>query len=159
MLEEVTHVACVDAWMARTAKGLPPELLLKLFEQALGALHRRTQVALGDVTLTAIFDRVLYNAAEKFPLLSAIKVETTGVHCDELRERLGGLNGSELAEGMRFVLVEFLMILGNLTSDILTPALHLELSKVALSDLLGAELTSETQRKGRGNKGTKGAKS
>jgi len=159
MLEEVTHVACVDAWMARAPKGLPPELLLKLFEQALGALHRRTHIALGDVTLTAILDRVLYNAAEKFPLLSAIKVEATGVRCDELRERVGGLNDRELADGMRFVLVEFLMILGNLTSDILTPALHSELSKVALGDLVGVEIASESQRKARGNKGTKGAKS
>ncbi len=70
---------------------------------------------------------MLYNAAAEFPLLSTIKVEATGVRYDDLRERVGGLNSSELAEGMRFVLVEFLMILGNLTSDILTPALHSEL--------------------------------
>ncbi len=151
MPEEVSHVACVDAWMARAAKGLPPKLLLRLFEQALGALHRRTRVALGDVTLTAILDRVLYNAAEKFPLLSTIKVEATGVRYDDLRERVGGLSGSDLAEGMRFVLVEFLMILGNLTSDILTPALHSELSKVTLGDSVGAEIASVSQ------KGTKGA--
>lgn len=155
MHEKITHAACVDAWIARAAKGLPPELLLKLFEQALGALHRRTLVALGDVTLTAILDRVLFNAAERFPLFSAIKVEPTGLRWDELRERAAELDNGELAEGIQFVLVEFLIILGNLTSDILTPALHLELSKVALGDSAGAE----SQRKDRGSKGTQGAKS
>src|ERR1700687_3801796 len=86
MPDEVTHAACVDAWMARVAKDLPSELLLKLFEQAFDALWRRTQVALGSVTLTAIVDRVLYNGAERFPLFSTVKVAATGVRCDELHE-------------------------------------------------------------------------
>ena len=33
---------------------------------------------------------------------------------------------------MRFLLVEFLTVLGNLTADILTPALHSELTAVTV---------------------------
>jgi hypothetical protein len=113
-------------------KASSPELVLQLFETALGALWRRAQVTLGDVTLTAIVDRVLYNAAEKFPLFSSLKVEPSGVRCQELRERAPSLRDSELREGIRFVLVEFLTVLGNLTAEILTPELHANLSKVAL---------------------------
>jgi hypothetical protein len=37
----------------------------------------------------------------------------------------------ELREAIRFVLVELLTVLGNLTAEILTPALHAEISRVA----------------------------
>jgi hypothetical protein len=144
--------------MARAAKDLPSQLVLKLFEQAFDALWRRTEVALGSVTLTAIVGRVLHNAAEKFPLFSMIRVEATGLHYDELRERLGELNGSELAEGMRFVLVEFLMILGNLTSDVLTPALHSALSRVVLGVSVSAEVRSGNQHRDQRTKRAKGAR-
>jgi hypothetical protein len=156
---EVTHSACVDSWMARAAKSLPPDLLLELFERALGALWQRSHLALGSVTLTAIVDRVLHNAAEQFPLLSAVQVAATGVRCDELREQISALKDGELTRGTRFVLIEFLTILGNLTSNILTPALHSALSKVELGDSVGPEIIAENQRKDRGGQSAKGATS
>jgi hypothetical protein len=117
--------------MDRVAKGLPPEPLIQVFEQGFAAVWRRAQRTLGDVTLMAIADRVLHTAAEQFPSFSALEVDATGLQCKELRERGGGLQHDQLAEGMRFVLVAFLTVLGNLTADVLTPALHSELSNVA----------------------------
>jgi hypothetical protein len=61
----------------------------------------------------------------------------TGLECEEFCERAAGLEHGELAEGMRFVLVEFLTVLGNLTADVLTPALQAELSKVTLEGRRG----------------------
>jgi hypothetical protein len=137
------HAACVDAWLERSGKDLPPEVLLGLFEAALGALWRRTATTLGEVTLTAIAARVLYNASETFPLVSSLKVEPTGgISFRELRERISSVHGSELTEGMRFVLVEFLTVLGNLTAEILTPELHSGLSNVLLPDTKAADKTS-----------------
>jgi hypothetical protein len=105
---------------------------LRLFETALGALWDRTQTTLGEVTLTAIAERVLSKASEKFPLLSTLKVEPTeGIRCRELRKGIGSVPSSVLLEGVRYVLVEFLTVLGNLTAEILTPELHSELSQVA----------------------------
>jgi hypothetical protein len=135
MPDEIDHAACVDAWLERAARGLSPERLLQLFEASLGALWAHTKITLGEVTLTAIVDRVLYNTAEKFPLLSPLVVEPNGgVQFQELRARAGAPDQVELEAGIRFVLVEFLRVLGNLTADILTPELHAELSKVALGD-------------------------
>lgn len=133
MVSDNDHSTCVNAWMERTAKGLPPERLLQVFEQSFAALWRRAHQTLGDVTLTAIVDRVLYVAAEQHPLLSALKVEETGLRVQDLHERAAGLEHdrvSEVSEAVRFVMVEFLTVLGNLTSEILTPALHAELSNV-----------------------------
>lgn len=129
------HALCVDGWLDRTAGGLAPEVLLHLFEAALNAVWIRTKTTLGEVTLTAIAERVLHNASERFSLLWSLKLEpTSGIQCRELRERIGSVEVSELREAVRFVLVELLTVLGNLTAEILTPALHAEISSVALSD-------------------------
>ena len=125
---ESQHAAVVDAWLKRSAKGLPSAALVQLFGAALGAVWTRTLTPLGEVTLTAIAQRVLHNAAEKFTFLSSLKIEPTGIDC----EGLNAPSDSELIEGIRFVLVEFLTVLGNLTAEILTPELHSELSTVAL---------------------------
>jgi hypothetical protein len=131
MLEANDHSVCVDAWVERAAEGLPPAGLVRRFEQAFGALWRRARVTLGEVTLGAIVDRVLYSASERHPILATLRLESTGLRCEELAGRADGLPRAELAEGIRFVLTEFLTVLGNLTAEILTPALHAELSKFA----------------------------
>ncbi|WP_437980070.1 hypothetical protein [Sorangium sp. So ce117] len=133
------HSGCVDAWMERAAEGLPAERLIQVFERAFAALWRRALVTLGEVTLGAIVDRVLYNASERYTMLSSLRVESTGLCCETLHERAGGLRRDQLAEGIRFIMIEFLVVLGNLTAEILTPALHAELSNIAREDLGGTE--------------------
>jgi hypothetical protein len=131
--ERHRHAACVDAWLKRSGKDPSSEVLLRLFEAALGALWARTASTLGEVTLTAIAERVLHNASERFPLFSSLKVEPTGgIPFRELREGVGSAHDAELGDGIRFVLVEFLTVLGSLTAETLTPELHAELSRVAL---------------------------
>ena len=131
MGDENDHDVCVDAWMERAAKGEPPDRLLRAFEEAFAAMWHRAHVTLGDVTLTAIVDRVLRAASERYPVVAAIEVDETGLRCDGLRQRASGAECSELEEAVRFVLTEFLTVLGNLTDEILSPALHEELSRAA----------------------------
>jgi len=132
MDDEHRHGTCVDAWMERATKGLSPERLVHAFEQAFGALWKRALRTLGPVTLAAIVDRVLSTAAERFPLFAGLEIGATGVDCRELRERAGSQH--DLADGIRFVLVEYLTVLGSLTAEVLTPALHAELSNLAPED-------------------------
>ncbi|MDC0681740.1 hypothetical protein [Sorangium atrum] len=138
------HSACVDAWMDRAAQGAPPDRLVQLFERAFNALWRRAHVTLGEVTLGAIVDRVLYYACERYPVLSSLRMESAGICCVALQERAGGVRRDQIEEGLRFILVEFLTVLGNLTAEILTPALHAELSKVAQEEAGGIERASES---------------
>ena len=51
-------------------------------------------------------------------------MESSGLSVQELHARAGHLPPGELTLPLRFVLVEFLRVLGDLTADILTPALH-----------------------------------
>ena len=140
MLDEGQHARCVDAWLEGSGTGLAPDALLRLFEAALDAVWIRTNTTLGEVTLTAIAERVLHNASERFSLLWSLKIEPTrGIQCRELSDRIGSVEPAELREAIRFVLVELLTVLGNLTAEILTPALHAEISKVTLSDAIRVE--------------------
>lgn len=126
------HAICVAAWLEGAADGLPAARLIDLFERAWGALWTRIRPTLGDVTLGAIADRVVYTASERFPPFSALEVGPTGLRFDGLRARAEELRHGDLAVALRFLLVEFLSVLGHLTADVLTPALHATLRTVAL---------------------------
>lgn len=131
MAADDQHCASVDAWLARIDDGLPPEQWLEIFASGFDAVWQRSHRTLGEVTLMAIIDRVLHNAAERYPALAVLKVEANGLQRAELNALILDLDPGGLRSAVRFVLLEFLTILGVLTAEILTPALHAELSKLA----------------------------
>lgn len=129
MSDDHDHRHCVDAWLARCASESSSSCV-DAFERAIAALWGRAGLTLGEVTLTAIVDRVLVNTAAAHPAFESLCLEAGGrVRCDELRAA-----SSELAEvraGARFALLELLTVVGNLTAEVLTPALHEELLRSA----------------------------
>jgi hypothetical protein len=127
----------VEAWLRRVApnaKSLPSARLISLFDRAMDALWQRAVTTLGEVTLAAIVDRVLYTASEQHRFLSTLKVVETGVSFDVLRKEGAVPRDVDLAGVVSFVLAEFLTVLGNLTDQILTPALHGELASITLEE-------------------------
>ena len=116
-----THEACVAALTQGRSPG-EQQQLLRLGLQAIGS---RAQQTLGEVTLGAIVDRVLYTARERHPSLGGLSLEATGFVFDEPQS-------AEPLDGLRFVVIELLSVLGSLTAEILTPALHAALSAVTL---------------------------
>jgi len=126
-VEEREHQLTVDAWFERVVHLNSAEALIHAFERVFAALWERSHLTLGEVTLTAITERVLHTATERYPVLASIEITTSGLRCQSLRTQQG-LHLGEVTEGIRFVLVEFLTVLGNLTAQILTPALRSELS-------------------------------
>ncbi|HEX7602820.1 MAG TPA: hypothetical protein VF316_14490 [Polyangiaceae bacterium] len=129
---EKRHRAAVAAWMKKAGDGLPPARLVELAERACDALWSRARLSLGDVALAAIVDRVLSSASEKFPLLSPLTAGATAVRFGELRKRAGDVEPRALAEGIEYLVFEFLTVVGHLTAEILTPGLHARLSAVTL---------------------------
>jgi hypothetical protein len=121
------------------ASRISPEDLAGPFEQAMTALWHRTHVVLGDITVAAIVDRVLYNATEKYSVLGSVKLDASGINFEEFRQKAGSIPDRELKPAIEFVLVELLTVVGNLTAEILTPALHSELSSVNAKDLRSNE--------------------
>jgi hypothetical protein len=138
--ENAAHARCVERWLGGSSKELSPQGLLDLLDAALGVLWARTEETLGEVTLTAIMERVLSRVSEKSPSFSSLVIEPSGgIQLGALREQVTSVDRGQLLGGIRFVLVEFLTVLGNLTAELLTKELHAELSAVALPKAATAE--------------------
>jgi hypothetical protein len=136
MPDDSVHIRHVNEWMKQASRFSSGELV-QLFERATGALWHRAHLTLGDVTLTAVVDRVLHNATEKFPALGSLKLDPDGIDVREFRAEASRISERELRAAIQFVLVELLTVVGNLTAEILTPALHSELSNISLKDSPG----------------------
>ncbi len=121
------HEVAVAAWFERVVRGRSIERVIQAFERAFAALWERSHLTLGEVTLMAITDRVLHNTTEQYPILAAIELTTSGLHCVRPTDPA---RCDELSTAISFVLVEFLTVLGNLTAQILSPALWLALANV-----------------------------
>jgi len=136
MREHSEHTAYVDTWVERLPDTLAPAQMVSAFEQGFAALWRRSESTLGDVTVSAIADRVLHDVSVEVPLLASLKVkEGIGVEFDALRRQVKPEDVEQLRAGMRATLIQFLTVMGHLTADILTPALHVELSNARVEDL------------------------
>ncbi len=130
MPEQSPHSEVVRAWLDGWAGRLSQQELVDVFERALDALWRRAHLSLGEITLMAIVDRVFHQGVEAYPHLAPLKVETSGAHFGALRGSAPEVAVALLEESLVFLVVELLRVLGALTGEILTPALHEELRKV-----------------------------
>jgi hypothetical protein len=123
------QIAHVESWLEGAAHDPSAPQLITLLERALGALWQAALVTLGEVTLAAIVDRVLFTASERYPFVSITQTEGAATSFHVLQ--LGAVqHDRRLREVMCFVLAEFLGVLGNLTDEILTPSLHAALASV-----------------------------
>ncbi len=144
------HAAFVDAWLAKRAQKLGADDLLALFDVANRALWARARSTLGEVTLMAIAERVLFIAAEKHPFLSVLTADATeGYRCAHLASQADTMKSEDLVRGLRFVLVEHLSVIGNLTAEILTTELHAELQLVGVARRPAPKGRNEKGRKRR----------
>jgi len=66
---------------------------------------------------------------------------------------------SELRDALRFILVELLTVIGNLTAEILTPELHLEIYSVVLPEAIHVGKSASGQTPGSGSESGEGKKS
>ncbi len=124
----------VDAWIKQNTEGQSPDRLLRFFGEAIKAIQKRAGTPLSEVTLTAIFDRVLHAGQQKFPLLSGLRIDAKGISLDTLMAQSAELKSEDVIGAFQFLLVELLTLLGNLTADILTTTLYAELFNVTMAN-------------------------
>jgi hypothetical protein len=123
-----SHDEIVSAWL-KGAEGISSGGVLDLFEDGMQRMLRRVQPTLGETTLAAILARVLYTATERHPFLASLRVKTGGVDFDGVRDGLTAIPADDVTQATQFAMVEFLTVVGHLTAEILTPALHAVLSE------------------------------
>ena len=127
---EVDHAGVVSARFDRCVQDLPPRRLVDQFTFAFNSVWRRANRTLGEVTLMAIGERVLYVAAERYLPLAELKLEPDGIHSDGFLPRIDDLTRDELTNAVRFILTELLTVVGALTGEVLSPPLHAELAAI-----------------------------
>jgi hypothetical protein len=131
--ENLLHERCVDAWMRSRAGNADNDHAVELLLIGLRALWERAEPSLGEVTLTAIFQRAIHTAERRHEELVqlGLHVSERGVidvaHPLPPRAELGG--------AVSCVLVEILRTLGSLTAGALTPALHASLAMASGDEL------------------------
>jgi circadian clock protein KaiC len=126
--ERRSHEVTVDRWMAQVPPH-PPDDVITALERSVGALWRRADATLGAASLKAVMERVLHDASMRFPVFAAVALDSaTGIRVADLRTRVKAEDAQQLYEGTRYVLIQFLTVVGNLTAEILTPVLHAALT-------------------------------
>jgi hypothetical protein len=124
--DEPSHTVAVDAWLALSIGNSSPDEIVCLFHTAFEALWSQAITALGSITLSAIAERVVHNATERYAFLSAINLRPNGNTRwkDQLHAHLALVPRTELIEGLRFGMIELLAVIGTLTAEILSEELH-----------------------------------
>jgi hypothetical protein len=132
LVSEKSHVACVERWFNRVAKGLPIGAFIDAAEAAFEAIFHRALQALGEITLIAIAERVVVHAADETPVLALLRIEPKGLDTRDLRDRANQVDRDHLTRGLCALLVEFLAVLERLTAGVLTEPLHEEMASLGL---------------------------
>ena len=137
--DEPSHEAVVDAWLARSIDHDSSVEIVRLFHAALDAVWNRAVTILGPVTLTAIAERVLHNATERYSFLSVIDRRSNSDRrsggdarwMERLyEERLVTVPQAALIGGLRYGLIELFTVIGALTAEVLRDELHAALEAV-----------------------------
>lgn len=121
------YIDMVNAWEKKKADGLSPGQKALFYEKALQVVVERALQTLSGITLMVVLDRVLHQSKDKFPILSEVKVEDNSFNFNELLGGDANHSSEDSLRALRYLLAEFLRVLGRITADILTAPLQEEL--------------------------------
>jgi hypothetical protein len=130
--ESAEHREVVDAVFTRVPPGAEHSQVVDAFDAAMTVVWRRAERTRGAITHAANAGRVLHEASKAHPFLADVEEADHGIDLAALRSRADALSRESLESAAKLVLRRFLGVLGNLTADVLTAALHAELA--ALKD-------------------------
>jgi hypothetical protein len=115
-VDEVDHAARVTGWMRDVPHD--PEQAIAVLEATLQTLWRQAEPTLGGVTLKAVLERVLHDASMRYAVFGTLVLDPkSGIEFSELKARVRADNAQEVREGTRFILTQFLHVIGTLAAD------------------------------------------
>lgn len=126
MAADPENAVRVNAWMA-SVPASPPAEVIAAFEHGLKALWHCARPAIEAPALNMMVTELLRDGAMRFPALAYASVGAAGIRVDELLAQARPEDAQQLREGTRYVLLQFINIVGHMTGGSLTPALRLAL--------------------------------
>lgn len=130
------HKELVNLWEEKNTKDLRDEQLVQVYTSAFQSIETCCLATLSRVTVNVVIDRVLHIGSEKFPILSLLTIEPSGLSLKALILNIKNYKTEELKNALSYLLVEFLTVISNITSDVLTASLHKELMEVSSESAL-----------------------
>lgn len=134
--QNYTHKELVNLWEEKNTKDLRDEQLIQVYGGAFQAIERCSLATLSRVTINVVIDRVLHLGSGKFPILLLVEIELSGLSLKGLIQNIKNYKTEEIKETFSYLLVEFLTVIGNITSDVLTASLHKSLMGVTSESAL-----------------------
>lgn len=131
-----SHAEQVSLWDEKICAGLDLNTFVRTYGCAIQAVELRSLVTLSSVTVKVVIDRALHESLGKYPLLSWVSVEPERLDLSRLIGQCESYDPSEVRQALQFLLIEVLNVLGNITAEVLTPALHTELLRVTAESVL-----------------------
>ncbi len=130
------HRDIVILWEEKNIKDLGTDQAIQVFGNALQTIERRCLITLSSVTVQVVLDRIIHQGIEKFPLLVEVTLESTGLNFSSIHQKKEHYNAHEINNAFRYLLIELLTVIGNITSEVLTAPLHKELMEVTSASAL-----------------------
>jgi len=155
--QNYTHKELVNLWEDKNTTDLRDEQLIQVYASAFHAIESCCLATLSRVTISIVTDRVLHLGSEKHPILSLVTIEPSGLSLKGVVQNIKNYKTEELRGALSYLLVEFLTVIGNITSDVLTQSLHKELMKVTSESALNVQevqslraVNSDKKKRGEG---------
>ncbi len=142
------HQSIVISWEEKNIKNLRTDQAIHVFGNALQQVERRCLVTLSSVTVQVVLDRIIHEGIEKYPILKEVTIEVDGLNFKNISQKKDHYDLKEINSAFRYLIIEFLTVIGSITSEVLTAPLHKELMTVTSESVLEVlEVQSLTLKK------------
>lgn len=126
-----SHLQVVEEWLEINVKNLTPHQQILILEKAILAVELRASMTLSNITLLVVLDRILHQSKIEYPVLLRGTIDDNLLNFTAMDKVA---NADDKSKALTYLLVELLRVLGRLSAEILTTALHKELMKVTSQD-------------------------
>lgn len=134
--QETTHQELVSFWEEKNIKNLSTDQAIQVYGSALQAIEQRCLATLSSVTMQVVLDRIIYQGLEQFPFFKELTLEPAGLNFNNLIQKKDLYDLKDINTAFRYLLIELLTVIGKITSEVLTVALHKELMEVTSESAL-----------------------
>ncbi len=121
------HSRAVALWIENALlpdNELSSHVLVEEFEVLINSLMNTIRMSVGETTITAVADRVLYNSSEHYPVLMKIQLRDHGFDFTKMCDDASLKDLDEIKNAFHYFATELLFIIGKLSGGSLTPGLH-----------------------------------
>ena len=118
------HYARVEEWIELCLQRQPRLGAVQVFEQAFGCVYDCAYLILGEITVHAAMDRVVYIAGRRCEWLSQLEFHEANTFLSANQSVWAKVDDNQLATGVSTLFGELFVVLGRLTGEVLSDSFY-----------------------------------